>query len=472
MEFIRFDCYFERMKSSHKILTVFSVVSFLTLAACAGNGVKNEDADKVATASESLIPLFKNYQVNRFVLGNGLRLLIVEDHSSPTLAFQTWFRVGSRDEVPGRTGLAHFFEHMMFKETKNLKDGEFDRILEGAGAEGENAFTSRDYTAYVEEMPKDKLELTMKAESDRMVNLVLSEAGFKSEREVVQNERRYRNENNPDGIMYQEIFDSAFTKHPYHWPVIGYQKDLEDMTTTDAADFYHAYYSPNHATLIVVGDVVPNQVLAMAKKYYGDLPGSTTPVHTVPQEPAQTSAKHKLMKLNIQVEKLLAGYKIPEITNEDIPALQVLQSVLTGGNSSRLHRAMVETGIASGVEAYDLEDKDPSLLIVMANLQKGKKATFAESAMLKEIAKLSREPINETELSRAKNRLNFGFYEGLVSNDEKARFLGHYEAVGNGFELGLKIQNKIQTVTALDVQAAAKKYLDPNNRTVITGVQK
>jgi zinc protease len=449
--------------------SLVSIACLASLAACSGKPTK------VATESPAgpdTVPLVGDFKVHRYSLDNGLRLLVVEDHSSPTFAYQTWFKVGSRDETMGRTGLAHLFEHMMFKETKNHKDGEFDRLLEGAGAEGENAFTSRDYTAYVQEMPSDKLDLLMSLESDRMVNLMVNDAAFKTEREVVQNERRFRNENSPDGTMYQDIFDAAFTKHSYHWPVIGYQKDLDAMTSENARAFYRAYYSPNHATVVVVGDVDPATVLAKAKQYYGAIPGQVSPAHDIPAEPVQKGVRRRTLKLNIQVEKLLIGYHIPGVLDQDIPAIGVLSSVLTGGKSSRLSRALVDTGIASAVDTYDLEDKDPSLLIFIANMQKGKHAAQAESVIHKEIARLIKAPVSDEELQRAKNRVTFGFYEGLGSNSEKARFLGHYEAIAGDFTLGLQRFHQVQKVTAADVQAVAKRYLTPANRTVITGVRK
>jgi zinc protease len=437
----------------------------LALSACSGKEVRK-------SADSDTVPLVGNFKVHRYTLDNGLRLLVVEDHTSPTFAYQTWFRVGSRDEMMGRTGLAHLFEHMMFKGTKLHKDGEFDKMLESAGAEGENAFTSRDYTAYVQEMPSAKLDLIMGLESDRMIGLIVNDASFKTEREVVQNERRFRQENSPDGTMYQEIFATAFSKHPYHWPVIGYQKDLDAMTAEDARAFYRSFYSPNHATVVVSGDVDPEAVLDKAKQYYGGIPGQVSPVHPIEPEPAQPNVRRRNLKLNIQVEKLLVGYHIPGILDADMPAIGVLSAVLTGGKSSRLSRALVDTGIASAVDSYDLEDKDPSLLILLANLQKGKRATQAESVILKVIARLIKEPISEQELARAKNRVSFGFYEGLGGNNEKCNFLGHYEAIAGDFTLGLRRFQQIQKVTIPEVQAVANRYLQPNNRTVITGVHK
>lgn len=456
-----------RTSAKHPLKALLSLLLTVAalLPACASKETrKDTDAD--------VVPLVGNFKVHRYSLENGLRLLVVEDHSSPTFSYQTWFKVGSRDEILGRTGLAHLFEHMMFKGTKLHKDGQFDKLLESAGAEGENAFTSRDYTAYVQELPSDKLDLIMGLESDRMVNLIVNDASFKTEREVVQNERRFRQENSPDGTMYQEIFDTAFTKHPYHWPVIGYQKDLDAMSAEDARAFYRSFYSPNHATVVVSGDVDPAVVLNKARQYYGGIPGQVSPAHPIEVEPAQPNVRRRNLKLNIQVEKLLVGYHIPGILDPDMPAISLLSAVLTGGKSSRLNRALVDTGIASGVDSYDLEDKDPSLMILVANLQKGKRATQAETVILKEITRLIKEPITEEELTRAKNRVIFGFYEGLSSNSQKCNFLGHYEAIANDFTLGLQRFQQIQKVTIPEIQAVAKRYFLPNNRTVITGVHK
>jgi zinc protease len=459
------------MKIHLGILASASALLLASLGTIGCSGAKPKGATVSAPAPGG-IPLVGAFKVHRFSLENGLRLLVVEDHSSPTFAYQTWFRVGSRDEVPGLTGLAHLFEHMMFKGTTTYKEGEFDRILETAGAEGENAFTSRDYTAYVQEMPADKLDLIAKLESDRMVNLVVNEESFKTEREVVQNERRFRNENSPDGLMYQELFGLSFEKHSYRWPVIGYDQDLAAMKGDNALAFYRSHYSPNHATVVITGDVTPDQALAAVKKHYSALKPQEAAPHEIPTEPAQAAVRRKQLKLNIQVEKLMMGYHIPGILHEDMPKLDVLGSILAGGKSSRLHRALVETGIATGIETYDLEDKDPSLFVVEASLQKGKRASQAEAVILREVAKIARQGVRAEEVERAKNRANFAFYESMNTNPERARFLGHYEAVAGDFQSGLEFFQKIQEVTAADVQAVAKAHLDANNRNVITGVSK
>jgi predicted Zn-dependent peptidase len=421
---------------------------------------------------KQVMPFVGSFKVNRYTFENGLRLLVVEDHSSPTFAYETWFRVGSYNEVTSYTGLAHLFEHMMFKGTKAYKEGEFDKILESAGVEGENAFTNRDYTAYIQELPKDKLDLIAKLESDRMVNLVVDDQSFKTEREVVQNERRFRNENSPDGTMYQELFNISFLKHPYHWPVIGYEEDLNRMTPQTAYDFYQTYYSPNHASIIVIGDVTPDLVYSTVRKYYGDLKPKEAAPHPIETEAPQTEVRRKDLRLNIQVEKLLIGYRAPGVLDDDAPSLAVLQTILSGGKSSRLQRALVDTGISSGVDSEDIDDKDPTLFIISTNLQVGHEAAEAEKVILDEISRLVLKGVDAQELERAKNKLEFGFYDGLDTNSERAHFLGHYEAIGGNFELGLKNQEKIKSVTVTDVQRVATKYLVASGRSVVTGLKK
>jgi zinc protease len=272
--------------------------------------------------------------------------------------------------------------------------------------------------------------------------------------------------------MDQELFSLAFTTHPYHWPVIGYQEDLNQMTSEDALKFYKAYYSPNHATIVVVGDVDSDQVYSTVEKYYGKISGQDISARMIANEPPQKEARRKELKLNIQVEKLLMGYRTPEVTHPDIPALNVMQSILTSGKSSRLYRSLVNTGIATGVESSGFEDKDPSLYVIMANLQHKRHATEAEKVILKELNHLTQTRVSQQELERAKNKISFSFYEGLGSSFEKAYFLGHYESIAGSFTAGIEQLKKMQEVTAEEVQNVAKRYLDPKNRTVVVGVKK
>lgn len=452
------------MKLFRSFSNFFLLLLFLFTVGCASPGKK--------ASTHEVLPFAGNFKVHRYSLRNGLRLLVLEDHSSPTFAYQTWFRVGSRNEVPGKTGLAHFFEHMMFKESKNLKDGEFDRLLEAAGVQGENAFTGRDYTAYIQELPKDKLTLIARLEAERIQNLIIDEKGFKTEKEVVQNERRFRNENSPDGLMDQELYELAFQTHPYHWPVIGYEQDLASMTAQEGFTFYQTFYAPNHATVVVTGDVDPDEVYATILKFYDNIPSGPEVKTIPPYDALPKSPRRKKLKLNIQVEKTTIAYHTPPALHEDNAALHVMQHILAGGKSSRLYKALVETGIATSIDSSDIDSQDPGLLSFQVNLQKGKHAAQAEAVILRECTQLARGQVSQQELERAKNRLNFEFYEGLTSNYQKAIFLGAYETVTLDFQEGLRAREKIQAITPADVLRVAKTYLKNNARTVITGVPK
>lgn len=455
------------MRSSRLAVGILSFS--LALAGCAGHTTKTPETAGQAPGG---VPLVGTFKVHPFTLDNGLRLLVVEDHSSPTLAYQTWFRIGSRDEVPNHTGLAHLFEHMMFKGTKAHPEGQYEHILEQAGSEGLNAFTSQDYTAYIQEIPSSQLELLASLESDRMVNLVVNEQSFRTELGVVQNERRFRNENNPDGMIEQEMYGLAFKKHPYHWPVVGYQEDLDRMSAENAREFYQNYYNPSHATIIMVGDVTPDHALEVVKRYYGKLPGKASPAHVIEAEPPQKETRRKTLALNIQVQKVWIAYRVPAITSPDAPKLEVLASVLAGGKSSRLQRALVETGIASSVEASNPGNEDPSLFIIAVNLQKGKKAAQAEAVVNRELQRLFREPIADREMERVQNRLSFDFYSSLSSSYEKARFLGYFEATANDFQKGIEFRKDVAKVTPAEVQQAVKAYFVPDNRSVLTALPK
>lgn len=455
------------------LLTVIGIA----LNGCS-HGRKVESPQETSTASKppsgefEVIPFFGDTQVYRARLDNGLKVLIVQDPSSPTFSYQTWFDVGSRNERQQYTGLAHLFEHMMFKRTSKHPEGEFDRLLERAGVEGENAFTSNDYTAYVQELPKSQLELIIELESDRMVNLVVDEAALKTEIEVVQNERRMRNENSPEGLIWQNLFETVFTIHPYHWPVIGYEEDLNRVTPSVAMDFYKTYYSPNRAVVVVVGDVEPDSVLSLIRKHYGKIQAQPELAENIPMEPAQTEVRRKTLKLNTPVEKLAVAFRIPGLLHEDTPALQLIQALLTDGKGARLKRALIDTGIASGVSSGNFENKDASMYVFQVNLQKGKKARFAETILLNEIQKLIRQPVGRAELDRALNLVQFAFYEGLMNDSGKSTFLGHYEIVGRDFTKGLAMYRSLKEVTPETLQRVARTYFNPNARTVIQGVPK
>ncbi|MEO7092512.1 MAG: pitrilysin family protein, partial [Polyangiales bacterium] len=262
-------------------------------------------------------------RVKRYRMGNGLKVLLLVDRGAPVVSYHTWFRVGSRDEKPGKTGLAHLFEHLMFNETTHLAAGEFDRTLEENGAES-NAATWLDWTMYHENLPAPKLALAVKLESDRMANLVLRDKQVSSEKEVVANERRYRVDDDVEGSINELLYKTAFDTHPYHWPTIGWMKDIEAFTTQDCEAFYKTFYAPNHATVVIVGDVVEDDALKLVQDAYGALPPSQLPPRVYPEEPVQTKERRLEVKKPTATEKVMFGYKGPNLQSADHAALTVL----------------------------------------------------------------------------------------------------------------------------------------------------
>ncbi len=452
------------MKITNKALIA---VGILSLASCSTLRSRPEGVRETRR-----VQILDSLAVSKFTFENGLRLIVLEDDSAPTFAYQTWFDVGSRDEQPGKTGLAHLFEHMMFKGTTRVPDGEFDRLLDEAGAEGQNAYTTHDHTTYIEELPSERLEMIVRLEADRMRNLVINDQSFETERAVVQNERRFRNENSPDGLMYQELYGLAYKTHSYRWPVIGYEQDLASMSADDAREFYNLHYAPNRAVIVVSGDVQTARVLELVSKHYGQIP-AVEPHSRQPQsEPEQHAPRRKTLRLNMQVEKLLVSFPIPALNHPDMAALDLLQMVLSGGRSSRLQKALVETGIASRAYAYAADARDPSLFLFGVSLQSGKKAHLAEKILLQELERLSTEEVSDLELERAKNLLSFEFYGGLEGNSERARFLGHYELQAGGVDRGLEMHRARLTVTPARIRDAAATYFQPRRRSAVFGLRK
>lgn len=446
---------------------------FLTLlSACSSHRSPPSENIPHQAILEKGIPFIGKSTFDRYRFKNGLTLIVMEDHSSPTFAYHTWYRVGSRNEKVGATGLAHLFEHMMFKQTRNHRAGELDRTLERVGAENFNAFTGTDYTAYIQELPKQHLDLIASFESDRMVNLIVDEAALKTEREVVQNERRQRTENNPEGLMHQEILRVAFEKHPYHWPVIGYEADLNRTTPKDAENFYKSHYHPGNAIIVVTGDVNPAQVASVIEKYYGSLPKVTTNEEPVPVEPEQTNPRKSVLKLNTQVEKMMVGYKIPGNSDSSSAAIDMIEAVLTSGKASRLDRALVDAGIASNVWCNATTAIDPSLFLCSASLQEGKKAETAEQIIQKELDRLGTELISKKELKKARNLIMFNMYQGLGNNHAKASLLGSWEAQFRGIEKGRALLDEIMKVSAEDIRKTAKRFFSEKSRTTVLGVSK
>ncbi|MBS1243292.1 MAG: putative Zn-dependent protease, involved in pqq synthesis (ppqF), partial [Nitrospirae bacterium] len=312
-------------------------------------------------------------RVTETILPNGLKVLLKEEHKSPVVTFQVWYRVGARNERLGKTGMSHLLEHMMFKGSKKYGPKQFSQVVQRNGG-NDNAFTSKDYTAYFENLAADRLEIAMDLESDRMQNLLLDPKEFLSERDVVKEERRMRYEDDPTQTMVEQMMATAFSAHPYQWPVIGWMADIGNITREDLEKHYRTYYAPNNATVVVVGDFDSKKTLALVKKYFGSIPRGPEVPKVGAVEPKQLGEKRVKVKQEAELPAIYAGYKVPNLTSADSHALNVLQGILSSGKSSRLYRSLVydkQIALYAGGD-YDDVSTDPNLFYVYAGIMPGK----------------------------------------------------------------------------------------------------
>jgi zinc protease len=413
------------------------------------------------------VPFGASLTIDRYRMQNGLSILLCEDKSAPVVSVHTWFRVGSRHEVEGKTGLAHLFEHLMFNEIEGRGAGEFDRKLEEAGAES-NASTWLDWTQYNIAIPKEQLSLVLELESERMSKLVLREPQVTSEKEVVANERRYRVDDDVEGAVNELLWATAFTKHAYKWPTIGWMKDIEGFTTQDCEAFYRAYYAPNNAALVISGDFKTADVLRMICQRYGALPSSTLPLEDAQPEPPQTSERRLEVKKATSTEKVVVGYHAPALGDFDHPAISLLSEVLFGGRASRLHQRMVrELELASEVRGSVGPFHDPGLFEVYAAAREGHTAEELLAVLDEELKKVMDAPVTNEEMARASARFELGLLGGLETADGKASTIGFYEAVLGRPAAAFERLDATRRLTQSDLLRAARRYLDPSQRSVI-----
>jgi zinc protease len=402
-----------------------------------------------------------------FRLANGLKVILVRDPSAPVFAYQTWFAVGSRHEREGITGIAHLFEHLMFNQTETRKPGELDRLIETAGGDT-NAATWVDWTYYRDNLPKAELPLAVELEADRMAHLTLGETQVESEREVVANERRYRVEDDVDGFLNEELYKMAFTTHPYHWPTIGWMRDIEAISIDDCRTFYQTYYAPNNATVVLVGDVEEEAALALIESHYGKIPSSQIPTDVATAEPEQTSERRQTWNKPVTADKLRIGYKAPAIGQTDYAILEVASEILFGGNSSRLHRRLVvDTEIAASTHASTAPFRDPGLYEISVSLQRGHTAAEAEAIVYEELERLGKEPLPPTELETAKTRLLTHVMRELRPQAGKAEALGHYETTVGDYRKLFAVADGYKSVSAAEIARVVKAYLRAERRTVL-----
>ncbi len=406
-------------------------------------------------------------KVKMYGLDNGLKVLLLCDPSAPILAYQTWFAVGSRHEREGVTGIAHLFEHLMFNQTETLAPGEFDKKLERVGGET-NAATWVDWTYYRNSLPKSELELAVTLESDRMAHLVLGNDQVESEREVVANERRFRVEDDVDGFLSEEMFKLAFTEHPYHWPTIGWMKDIMAISIADCRAFYRTYYAPNNATLVIAGDVEERHVLDLVERHYGPIPSSQIPADAAPKERAQDGERRATWKKSVTADKLRIGYKSPSITDPDFVALELASEILFGGKSARLDKLLIaDLEIASSAGASSTPFRDPGLYEISVGLQRGHAAAEAEARIYEELERFAAGPLRPGELETSRTRLETRLWRELRSLGGRAEALGHYQTTTGDYRNLFGIADAYRRTTEADVLRAARTTFDARRRTVV-----
>jgi zinc protease len=338
-------------------------------------------------------------------LKNGLRVILIEDHSVPIVTYQTWYRVGSVDEVPGKTGLAHLFEHLMFKGTPKYPAKQFFTQLEAKGAEV-NAYTTRDYTVYYENLLPQFLEKAIEMEADRMLNLKLDDETLQTERLVVLEERRLRTDNSPEGRITEAMWAQAFKLHPYGWPVIGWPQDLLQTTTDDLIAFYRKHYQPANAALVVVGNFDPTATFAAIEKWYGSLKSGPRPERKIPTEPEQKEERRLVLRDRVQGQKVAWGYPVSSAEQDDSYALDVLANILFAGTSSRAYRRMVEEKeVALGVSGSAYTPTYPGLMIIQAIMKGNLPAEAAETELTQLISEVQSKDVSADEIAVAVRQL-------------------------------------------------------------------
>jgi zinc protease len=399
-------------------------------------------------------------------LDNGLRVLLQEDHRSPIVSFQMWYRVGSRNETRGSTGIAHFLEHMMFKGTPAHGQGEFARLVEQNGGQ-DNAFTSQDVTSYYVNIAADRIDLVIDLESDRMHNLKLDPKDIASEREVVIEERRTRTEDDPGGFLGEEVSSIAFKNHPYGAPIIGWMEEIKRITPEEIRAFYKTYYMPNNAILVAVGDFKAPEVLAKIRAKFGRVPKGPPPPPVLAVEPPQNGERRVIVKKHAQLPIVYLGYHVPNQKSPDAFALEMLSTILSEGRASRLYKRLVyerQLALEAGGD-YNYFSHDPSLFWFWGTPMPGQTPETMEKALLAEMEQLKTEPVTAEELQRAKNQVEATFVFQEDSVHRRAGLLARFELIGSYADKDRFVEG-LRAVSAADIQRVARTYFSDDKKNV------
>jgi zinc protease len=410
----------------------------------------------------------RQFPVATKTLKNGMKVLVQTDHSIPNVALYIFYKIGSRNEHPGTTGLSHFFEHMMFNGAKKYGPGDLDKAMEANGA-ANNAYTTENVTVYQDWFPRSALDLIFDIEADRIQYLSFDPKKIASEREVVYSERRTSVDADNSGILREQLWATAYIAHPYQWPVIGWASDIEHWTMDDLKHHFAMGYAPNNATMVVVGDVSPEEIFKLCEKYIEPIPQHAPPPPVTTIEPEQLGERRLVVHKAAELPLVMIGYHVPQTNSPDFYALNILRTVLVQGESSRMYQRLVDQDqIALEVNAFQQPGFDPGLAVFYAQPKQGVDPQKCETAIYEELEKIKKAPITDQELEKAKNIRLVEFYQQMRTINGRANTIGTYEIFFGDYSKLFDAAKNYAAVSKEDVQRVAQKYFGPNNRTVAT----
>jgi len=416
----------------------------------------------------SIFPQIAAEDVQTITLENGMKILVLENSSIPNANMYLFYKVGSRNEHVGITGISHFFEHMMFNGAKKYGPKEFDRVMEANGG-ANNAYTSENITAYTNWFPSSSLEVIFDLEADRIAHLNFDSTMIESERGVILSERSTGLENNPMEELWQEVQATAFIAHPYMWPVIGWESDIKNWTKQDLENYFHTYYAPNNCVVVISGDVKLDEVKKLAEEYWGSIPSAPPPRKNHTVEPEQTGERRVFVQREVPTPYLMITYHVPQSGTEDYYALELLSSILSQGRSSRLYSSLVEENqLALEVGTYYGDAFDPTLFYFYGVSNEGIKASDLEQAILEEVQKIIDEGVGENELQKVKNQKLMSFYRTLETINGMSNTIGTYELFFGDYKKLFSAPEDYKKITVEDIQKVAADYFTKQNRTVGT----
>jgi|HubBroStandDraft_6_1064221.scaffolds.fasta_scaffold01019_3 zinc protease len=410
----------------------------------------------------------QNFPVTTKTLKNGMRILVQPDHSIPNVAIYTFYKIGSRNERPGTTGISHFFEHMMFNGAKKYGPGELDKVMEANGGSN-NAYTTRDVTVYQDWFPHSATELIFDIESDRIRDLSFDPKKIESERGVVASERRTSVDGQNEGVLDEQLWATAFIAHTYQWPVVGWMSDIEHWTIDDLKRQFSMGYSPSNATMVVVGDVTPEEIFALCEKYLESIPSHDPPPPVTTVEPEQIGERRLVIRKPAELPLLMIAYHVRQTNNPDFYALNLLQTILYHGESSRMYRRLVDKDqIALDVSPSLDSGFDPTIVVITAQPKEGIAPEKCEAAIYEELDLVKKDLVSDQEMEKARNIRLAEFYRQMRTISGRANTIGTYDVFHGDYRKLFDAVKSYNAVTKEDLQRVARKYFSANNRTVAT----